>query len=118
MHNKKAAATITNVIQWNRTIIVTNVVEKPLTIVGDHSTLGGKSQVEKHFEQLAAAVKKVQKHNAHIAMLAVTAYLDKSLAQYSYLELCNSNNILLNDFVHELNLFAVTTSFQIKPGKL
>ena len=94
-----------------------NFGETPLLTVGDHSPVRGNDQVDKH-EQLKAVVKEVPKHNVLVVILDFNVYLDKSIAQYSYLELCYSNDILINDFIQELTLFAVNTSFQKKPAQL
>ena len=117
--NKTAPATLARVVKWNKRIVVANFGGNPsLTIVVHYPPVEGDVEAKEHYEQLAAVVKEVPKHNMLVVMGDFNAHLDKSIAKYSYHDSCNSNGKLVANFIQETNLCVVSASFQEKPSKL
>ena len=103
--NKTASATLARVIKWNKRIVVANFGGNPsLTIVVHYSPVEGDIEAEEHYEQLAAVVKEVPKHNMLVVIGDFNTHLDKSIAKYSYHDSCNSNGKLVANFIQEANL--------------
>ena len=96
-----------------------NVSGNPaLTIIVHYSPIEGSEEAEEHYNQLAAAVETVPKHNVLVVMGDFNAHLGTNISKYSYHDSSNSNGKLVDDFIHEAGLVVANTSFQKKKGKL
>ena len=112
MINKRVSSVLSEVIQWNESIITATFEGNPkTTIIVHYSPVEGDDEAEQH-NQLSSAVKQVPKHNILIVLGDFNAHLEKNLAKHSYHETGNANGKLVNNFSKNLTYLLLMHIFK------
>ena len=112
MINKRVSSVLSEVIQWNESIITATFEGNPKTTIIVHYSPGeGDDEAEQH-NQLSSAVKQVPKHNILIVLGDFNAHLEKNLAKHSYHETGNANGKLVNNFSKNLTYLLLMHIFK------
>ena len=125
MLNKTAESALAEVKKYTPRIIVAHFsggtatsATINTTVIVNYAPVEGSADADDHYEQLAAAIAEVPKHNLLMVIGDFNAHIGSEDALHTYHSNTNDNGRRLLDLADEANLLITNTTFHKKSGKL